>query len=142
MAKIIDKDTKKDACVRGHVAVLEGKAQIYLIYRLADTSDSPLGEFRKKGSDCICQLHQVRKMSTWSFSGKIISCPACNHVQYGVSITRTKFGPLSVEAYYSDSLPPGIIFPKSFFTFVLILLTFFFFLTPHFLISCFQQPSS
>lgn len=138
MAKI-DKDPDKDAYVRGYVAVLEGKALIYLIYRLADPPDSSLGAFRKKGSDCICQLHQVWKMSTRSFSGKIISCPACSHVQYGVSITWTKLGLLSVEAYYGDSLPPGIIFPKSFFTFVLILLTF---LTPHFLISCFQQPSS
>lgn len=47
------------------------------------------------------------------FLETIISCPACNHVQYGVSIFWTKLGPLNKEAYYGDSSPWGISFPRS-----------------------------
>lgn len=66
----IDKDPDKDVHARGHVPMLEGNVQICLIYRTAAPSDSSLREFRKKGSDCICQIHQVRKINARSFSGK------------------------------------------------------------------------
>lgn len=62
-----DKDQDKDAHTRGHVSMLEEIVQICLIYRTADPPDSSLREFRKKGSDYICQLHQVRNEYTLFF---------------------------------------------------------------------------
>lgn len=69
LAKIY-KDSDKDMHARGHVPVLEGNLQICLIYRTAAPPDISLREFRKKGSDCICQIHQVWKMNARSFPGK------------------------------------------------------------------------
>lgn len=44
------------------------------------------------------------------FLEMIISCPACNHVQYGISFSWTKLDLFSMKAYCSDSSPKELTF--------------------------------